>query len=188
MNFDFDTLIDRTNTNSWKWEKYPKEVLPFWIADMDFESPIEIKNALLNSINNGVYGYTQTNPELIEVLVDRLKSSHDWEIKPEWIVVLPGMVPGLYISANMFPEKETGIMTSIPVYRPFIETTLQANKVSKLIPFKRIDNRCEMDFDLMESQVSESDKRIMLCNPHNQKRRVYTTKRCSKYSERSWSA
>jgi cysteine-S-conjugate beta-lyase len=180
MNFDFDKIIDRSNTNSWKWEKYPKEVLPFWIADMDFESPIQIKDALKKSIDSGVYGYNQTFPELVDVFIERLKHRHKLKVELEAIVLLPGMVPALYATANMF---KGGIVTNTPVYRPFIESSLQASSNSKFIPFIEKNNRWEMDFDKMESIIDPDDKVFMLCNPHNPNGRVFTKKELLKLGE-----
>jgi cysteine-S-conjugate beta-lyase len=171
---DFDQLIDRTNTNSYKWDKYPPSVIPLWVADMDFEVAKPIKTALEKIVEHGVIGYSSTPDELLEVIIERLRSLHNWQIKKEWIILLPGLIPGLSTSAKCISKEPYAIMTSTPVYRPFLESAEYSDNELQNIPFVWENNRWEMDFDLMQSVVNERTKMFMLCNPHNPNGRVFT--------------
>ncbi|WP_255039541.1 MalY/PatB family protein [Lacihabitans soyangensis] len=171
---DFDKIIDRKNTNSYKWDKYPENVLPLWVADMDFEVAEPIKTALSKIVDHGVIGYSRTPDELVEVVVKRLKDRHNWGIQKEWIVWLPGLVPGLHSAARCISDDYFSVMTSSPVYRPFLEAAEIGNRRLQDIPFIWENERWEMDFEEMKKSVNPSTKLYMLCNPHNPNGRVFS--------------
>jgi cystathionine beta-lyase len=173
MTYNFNKPTNRKNTNSIKWDKFPEQILPLWIADMDFESPVEIKEALHEIVDTGIYGYSMAPNELFEVVISRLAENHHWQIKKEWIVLLPGLVPGLNAAARIFEEPDTEIMTSTPVYYNIILAGKTAGFKSIEIPFAWQNNRWEMDFEDMEKQVTPNTKMYMLCNPHNPNGRVF---------------
>jgi bifunctional pyridoxal-dependent enzyme with beta-cystathionase and maltose regulon repressor activities len=110
IKMDFDKIVDRKNTNSYKWDKYPEDVLPLWVADMDFEVAEPIKKALGRIIDHGVIGYSRTPDELVEVVLERIKDKHHWEIQKEWIVWLPGLVPGLHTAARCISDDYISVM------------------------------------------------------------------------------
>ena len=171
---DFDKIIDRKNTNSYKWDKYPEGVLPLWVADMDFEVAEPIKDALSKIVDHGVIGYSRTPDELVEVVVKRLKDRHKWDIQKEWIVWLPGLVPGLHTAARCISDDYFSVMTSSPVYRPFLEASEMGNRRLQDIPFIWRNDRWEMDFEEMKKSLNPSTKLYMLCNPHNPNGRVFS--------------
>lgn len=180
---NFDKLIDRRNTNSYKWDKYSEDVLPLWVADMDFQSAQPILDALQRIVNHGVLGYAHTPDELVEVVIDRLKTRHNWEIQKEWIVWLPGMVPGLHTSARLLGDDFTAVMTSTPVYYPFIQAADWGKRRLQDIPFVWQNNRWEMDFEKMEKTITPSTKMYMLCNPHNPNGRVFSKEELEKLAD-----
>lgn len=180
---DFDKIVDRKNTNSYKWDKYPENVLPLWVADMDFEVAEPIKEALSRIIDHGVIGYSRTPDELTEVVIERLKERHNWEIKKEWIVWLPGLVPGLHTASRCISDDYISVMTSSPVYRPFLEAAEIGNRRLQDVPFVWKNQRCEMDFEEMQKTVSPSTKLYMLCNPHNPNGRVFSKKELEKLAD-----
>ncbi len=174
IRMDFDKIVDRKNTNSYKWDKYPEDVLPLWVADMDFEVAEPIKKALSRIVDHGVIGYSRTPDELVEVVLERIKDKHHWEIQREWIVWLPGLVPGLHTAARCISDDFISVMTSSPVYRPFLESAEIANRRLQDIPFIWQNDRWEMDFEEMQKTVNPSTKLYMLCNPHNPNGRVFS--------------
>jgi cysteine-S-conjugate beta-lyase len=173
MTYNFDKPTNRKKTNSIKWDKFPEKVLPLWIADMDFESPIEIKEALQEIVDSGIYGYSMAPDELFEAIISRMAERHHWQIKKEWIVLLPGLVPGLNASARIFDDPKTEIMTSTPVYYNLALAGKTAGFKSLEIPLSYHNKRWEMDFEEMERQVTPKTKMYMLCNPHNPNGRVF---------------
>ena len=180
---DFDKLIDRRNTNSYKWDKYEGDVLPLWVADMDFEVAPAIKNALQKIVSHGVIGYSRTPDELVEVVIERMERLHNWKIKKDWIVWLPGLVPGLHTSAQCISDDYYSVMTSTPVYRPFLESADLGNRRLQGIPFVWKNDQWEMDFEEMEKTVNPSSKLYMLCNPHNPNGRVFSKEELEKLAD-----
>lgn len=180
---NFDKLIDRSNTNSYKWDKYSEDVLPLWVADMDFQSAPPIIEALQRIVSHGVLGYSHVSDELVEVVIDRLKTRHNWEIQKEWIVWLPGMVPGLHTATRILGDDFTAVMTSTPVYFPFLQAADWGKRRLQDIPFVWQNDRWEMDFVKMEQSVTPSTKMYMLCNPHNPNGRVFSKEELEKLAE-----
>ncbi len=180
---DFDKIIDRKNTNSYKWDKYPEGVLPLWVADMDFEVAEPIKDALSKIVEHGVIGYSRTPDELVEVVVKRLKDRHKWDIQKEWIVWLPGLVPGLHTAARCISDDYFSVMTSSPVYRPFLEASEMGNRRLQDIPFIWRNDRWEMDFEEMKKSLNPSTRLYMLCNPHNPNGRVFSKEELSQLAD-----
>lgn len=174
MPFNFDQAIPRENTNSYKWDKFDKSVLPMWVADMDFESPPAIKQALQELIDHGVFGYAHAPIELYEIVIDRLKNLHNWEVKEEWIVFLPGLVPGIHASTQLLGDRFNSVMTSTPVYHPFLQAADWGPRRLQAIPFARKENQWVMDFDQMKMSATPDTKMYLLCNPHNPNGRVFS--------------
>ncbi len=117
--FDFDREIDRRDTMSLKWDKYKGEdVLPMWVADTDFVSPPAVVEALTKRVAHGIFGYSRPSARLIELIMARLASRYGWTIQPEWLIFLPGVVPGLNLACKAWSQQGRGIITPKPVYYP----------------------------------------------------------------------
>ncbi|MCR9065158.1 MAG: PatB family C-S lyase [Cytophagales bacterium] len=174
MTYNFDKQTSRRNTNSMKWDFKPSNVHPMWVADMDFESPIEIKKALTKVVDSQIYGYAWPPNELYEVIIDRLSKNHHWKVQKEWIVLLPGLVPGLHASARVLPEDKSSIMTTTPVYYHLFRSAQTAGKKTTEVPFKRENGQWKMDFDKMKAELTQEVGMYMLCNPHNPNGRVFS--------------
>lgn len=183
MPFNFNKPTNRKNTGSIKWDKYPDDVLPLWVADMDFESPVEIKEALQKIVDTQIYGYSNAPEELYQVIIERLKNKHNWEIEKEWIVLLPGLVPGLHASARIFDLENMEVMTSTPVYYHLSLAGKYAGLKTSEVPLIWQNARWEMDFEQMQSQVNSDTKIYMLCNPHNPNGRVFSEKELNQLSD-----
>ncbi|MCZ6674018.1 MAG: PatB family C-S lyase [Verrucomicrobia bacterium] len=177
MQYDFDTPVDRRNTASLKWDKYSdRNIIPFWVADMDFNSAPEIQEALKTRLAHGVYGYTVPSEEVKQSVVDYLLRDHGYEIDPKWIVWTPGIVPALNLFCRAFGESGSSVMTATPVYPPFL--TAPANSDRNLIQIELMwdGNRWTFDFDKMEEAIRPDTKSFILCNPHNPVGRVFDRK------------
>lgn len=174
MQYDFETPIDRKGTASLKWEKYQNsDVLPFWVADMDFLSAPEITDALTERVKHGVFGYTVPSDEVKQSVVNYLARDHGYEIDPAWIMWTPGVVPALNLFCRAFGEKGSSVMTVTPVYPPFL--TAPSNSGRNLISVDLLWDgaRWTFDFEKMETAITPETKSFILCNPHNPVGRVF---------------
>lgn len=170
---DFDRVIDRSATSSAKWSKYHSDVLPFWVADMDFAAPGFILDAIRERIDHGVLGYTETPPELIDAVLTWLSDSFGWKVSPLWLVWLPGVVPGFNLACRAAGSPGDSVMMSVPVYHPFLPAPGHGGRRSIEVPLIRDGNEWVMDFDAMAAAASADTRLFMLCNPHNPTGRSY---------------
>ncbi|MEO0794322.1 MAG: PatB family C-S lyase [Verrucomicrobiota bacterium] len=174
MAYDFDTILDREGTGSLKWDKYAgRDVLPLWVADMDFRSAPEILEALNARTAHGVMGYTLPHTEVIDAVLGYLSRVHGYEAKAEWLHWLPGVVPALNVVARAYGGPEDEIMTCTPVYPPFLSCAPWQSKGLVTSHLKRVGDEWTFDFADMEAKVSSKTKAFILCNPHNPVGRVF---------------
>ena len=123
---DFDTPIDRLNTGSNKWSKYPADVLPMWVADMDFAAPQCVTDALHQRVDHGVFGYGSPPMSLAGAIVEALQRDHGWAVNPDWLVWLPGLVSGLNIVCRAVGGPGVEVLTAGPGYPPFLRAIRSA--------------------------------------------------------------
>jgi cystathionine beta-lyase len=174
-NFDFHTVIDRRNTASLKWDKYKgRDILPLWVADMDFKSPPAVLKALHERVEHGVFGYAVTPQALIDITVSKLFELHGWRVHPEWLVWLPGLVTGLNVTCRAVGNPGDDVMTAIPVYPPFLSAPLHFQRNVVTVPLVCRDGKWEFDFEELEQAITPKTRLLMLCNPHNPVGRVFT--------------
>lgn len=175
MTYDFDELIDRTNTDSFKWDKYKnRDIIPLWVADMDFKAAPPILKALEDVTKQGVIGYWHAPDELADVIVKRLEERHNWKIEKDWIVYLPGLVPGLTLSCMVVGNDGDEIITTVPVYGPFMKAPEAAKKKLVKVQMKLENNRWTLDFDAIRAAITPRTRMFMLCNPYNPAGTVFT--------------
>jgi cystathionine beta-lyase len=168
MPFDFDTPIDRKGTYSEKWERYAgSEIIPLWVADMDFRSPPAILQALHDRIDHGVLGYTAVPQPLIEVFCQYVRDSYHWDISPDWVVFIPGLVCGLNITAAAVGQPGDSVLTATPVYPPFFSGPKNMGRQVLRVPLARTGGRWQLDFEAFERAVQPDTRLFLLCNPHN---------------------
>ncbi len=171
--YDFDKIIDRTGSHSIKYdalkELYGREdLIPLWVADMDFETPDFIIEALHKRLEHPILGYTEAYDGYWQSIVDWLKSRHDWTVKREWIRYIPGIVKGIGMAINCFTEPDDKIIIQTPVYHPFRLVPEHNGRKVVNNPLKiSADGHCEMAFEQLESVIDSSCKMIILANPHN---------------------
>lgn len=175
MSFDFDTPINRKGTESLKWDIYQgRDVLPLWVADMDFTSPPQVLAALHERVNHGIFGYNLTPRALKETIIERLRLRHDWEVQPDWIVWLPGLVTGLNIACRAVASPGEAILTTIPVYPPFLSAPGLAGCELITVEHLHRNHVYQIDFEAIKAAVKERTRLFLLCNPQNPTGRVFT--------------
>lgn len=173
--YDFTTVPSRHDTGSLKWQKYAgRDVLPMWVADMDFVSPGPVRQALMDRVGHGVYGYTIPYAAVEDAVMDYFRRDHGLEIEREWLVWMPGLVPALNTAARAYGEPGAAVLTHTPVYPPFLSAPLWQGKTLQAVPLKLDGERYTFDFAAMAAAVTDQTRLFILCNPHNPVGRVWT--------------
>ena len=191
MNYDFDQIIDRRGTESAKWRNYPDDVLPLWVADMDFVSPEPVLRALRAAVDHGVFGYPRglhgEGPELPEyaaVIVERLRDRYAWHIEPQDILFLPGIVVGLNVMGNMFRAQGGSMVVQPPVYTPILTAPDTATLTRREAPLVRqADGTYAVAWDQFTAAFQDDTRAFILCNPHNPAGRVYRRAELARMAE-----
>jgi cystathionine beta-lyase len=182
--FDFDSPVDRRNTASVKWDRYKgKDILPLWVADMDFKAPPAVLDALHRQVEHGVFGYTYPSEELTASVVAMLKDRHGWAVKSEWIVWLPGLVTGINVACRAVGSQGDAGMTCTPVYPPFLSAPALGGRGLITVPHQSDGKRYGFDFDAIEKAITPETKLFLLCNPQNPTGRVFSQKELHRLSE-----
>ncbi len=184
MKYDFDTILDRQQSESIKWLLYDKDVLPMWIADMDFVSPPAILDALHKRIDHGVFGYPTETDEMKEVIVDWMARRHQWHITAEEILFFPGVVSAFNLVSHAVCQPGDGVLLQTPAYPPFLQVASNVNLVqqeNELIADK--NGYYQVDFDAFEKSIEPNTKLFILCNPQNPAGRVFTKFELEKMAE-----
>ncbi|NIP88445.1 MAG: putative C-S lyase [Gammaproteobacteria bacterium] len=177
---EFDVEIDRTNTSSSKWDKYAgRDVLPFWVADMDFAMPSFIQSAIAERLAHPVLGYTRTPDAAVAAFQNWLKRSFGWDVPEEWLVWIPGVVTGFNLAARAVAEPGGSVLIPTPVYYPFLSTPRHAGQDSIEVPLVSDGDRWTMDFDAMGAACRTGTRLFMLSNPQNPTGRAYTEEELS---------
>lgn len=175
MTHDFDRTVDRRGTNSLKWDLYKgKEIIPLWVADMDFRVSPAIIRALQAHVNHGVFGYTLVPDELIDVVIGRLATQYQWKIERDWIVWLPGLVTGINVACRAVGDTGDEVLTTVPIYPPFLTAPGNSSRELGTVPLMEGAGGWEIDFDLLEPAITPRTRILLLCSPHNPTGRVFT--------------
>ena len=173
MKYDFDQVIERRNTDSVKWLRYGNEVLPLWVADMDFVSPEPIVKALHERVDHRIFGYAMASKELVSVIRERLKRLYEWDVPTEHIILVPGVVTGLNLAFLLFADPGDGVLVQPPVYSHFITDPVSRGRTLNESPLDRTGDTYEIDFDAFEHTITRETRIFVLCNPHNPVGRVF---------------
>ena len=178
MKYDFDKLINRKNTNSLKYDfaierKRPEDAIPLWVADMDFATLDEVKNALIEKANYGVFGYSEPKERYFKAINNWFKVNHNWDIDTSKVVLACGVVLAIAATIRALTKENDAVLICQPVYYPFEETIKVNNRKLVVSELKNINNHYEVDFNDFEKKIVENDvKLFILCNPHNPVGRV----------------
>ncbi|MHC5083462.1 MAG: MalY/PatB family protein [Planctomycetota bacterium] len=168
-------IVDRSASDSLKWSKYRgTDVLPMWVADMDFRCAEPILEALHQRIDHGVFGYTISTSEAKQAIVDWLSSQHHWHVEPDWIVFVPGLVSALHSVCRAYAKDDGHVMTFTPVYPPFMSSPKQSNRQLLTCPLQEINGSYTFDLDQFENTLTDKTETLLLCSPHNPVGRVWT--------------
>ena len=170
----FDQVYERRQTDSQKWQKYEgQDILPMWVADMDFRAPEPVLQALRDRIDHGIFGYARPEPSAIEAVIEMLERNYRWKVDPDWLVWLPGLVVGLNIASRAFASEGEAILTNTPIYPPFLlGPRFQGRSIAKA-PMALDGDRWVIDWDAMEAAIGDNVKMFFFCNPHNPCARVF---------------
>lgn len=180
-NLDFDTVINRRNTNCLKYDfaqkrGMPEGILPLWVADMDFKISSYIQEAVEREVSHGIFGYSEVQEDYFKALRDWTKAHYDWDIDAKWLIKTPGIVYALAMAVKAYTNEKDAVMIQQPVYYPFREVILDNNR--KLVDHTLVQDEngtYHMDFESFENKIKEEKvKLFFLCNPHNPVGRVWT--------------
>jgi cystathionine beta-lyase len=184
--FDFTTPIDRTGVPGDKWGRYAgRDILPMWVADMDFAAPQPILDALHARIDHGVFGYTDAWPGLVEAVVEGIARDHGWRIEPDWLVWLPGVVTGFNIACALAGDPGDGVFTATPVYPPFLFAPGNCDRRLQRADLALSGSHWHWDWDAVDTAIDTHTRLLMLCNPHNPVGRVFTRDELLALAERA---
>ena len=172
-NYDFDKVIDRTGTNAVKLEALQRlygrtDLLPLWVADMDFETPSFITEALRQRLEHSLFGYTEMPDNYWAVVADWIESHHNWKVEQEWLTYIPGIVKGIGMVVNFFVKEDEKVIIQPPVYHPFRLTPQGNGRQVVYNPLREeADGTYSMDFENLEAVADEKCRVLLLSNPHN---------------------
>ncbi|PNR92802.1 MalY/PatB family protein [Petrotoga sp. 9PWA.NaAc.5.4] len=189
MIYNFDELIDRKNTDSVKWnglkELYGRDdVIPMWVADMDFKSPPQIIKALKERADHGIFGYPMVDENYFDPFIIWIKKRHSWEIDKSWIVPADGVVDALKIAILAYSKPGDNVVIQSPVYYPFYNIIKANGRMILKNPLKLNKNGYEMDFEDLDAKLNMNrTKLLILCNPHNPVGRVWKKEELERLSE-----
>lgn len=201
MKYDFDRVIDRSDTGSVKWDLYrggthagpisaisanlgDEGSIPMWVADMDFTAPPPVIAALEKRVRHGIFGYTTVGDSYYETVIKWFKRRHNWDIKQEWISTAPGIVPALHFAVRTFCQPGDKVLVQHPVYYPFFRSILNGGCEIASNPLINNNGHYEMDFDDLEIKAADpAVKLAILCSPHNPVGRVWTQEELRRYGE-----
>ncbi len=188
MSYNFDEVIDRSNTGSMKWDFYKRyfeeeEIIPMWVADMDFRAPEPVIEAVEKVARFGIYGYTEETESYRKAVVEWLKRRHNWAIKIEWLHYSPGVVPALHWIIRRFAHPGDKVILQPPVYYPFFEAVNTGGCHVVNNPLKQVGDSYQMDFEDLEKKIDDRVKMIILCSPHNPVGRVWSREELTRLGE-----
>jgi cysteine-S-conjugate beta-lyase len=165
MKYDFDTYIERRGSDSMKWGRYADDVLPLWVADMDFAAPPPVIAAMQKRLDQGVFGYGLETAELNAAVVNYVHRRYGWDIESDWLVWLPGLVSGLNVTCKTV---EGGVFTTTPVYPPFMSAPQNEGRALTTTALLDTAEGWRWDFDAVDKQLAAKPSKLwLLCHPHN---------------------
>lgn len=189
-NLDFDKVIDRRNTRCLKYDfakrrGMPEDVLPLWVADMDFATSSYIEDALIERAKHGIFGYSEVQTPYFEILANWLKKHHNWDVQEKWLIKTPGVVFALAMAVKAYTEIGESVLIQAPVYYPFYEVIRDnGRKIVENELYLGDDNRYHIDFEDFEDKIiSEKVRLFILCSPHNPVGRVWTAEELVKLGD-----
>ena len=175
MAFDFDSCPERAGTDSTKWHKYAdKDIIPCWIADMDFKAPPAVIEVIRERAAHGVFGYPAQRDSVFAAVVNHVRRRHGWEIKPEWITFMCSLVPGIHAAIRCASKPGESVVTTAPVYPPFMTAPVLSERNPLKLEMVFTDGRWTFDWAKLEAACAQPHAKVLLlCNPYNPLARVF---------------
>lgn len=176
MEYDFLTPIDRRQYPSQKWDRYDADILPLWIADMDFSAPPAVTRALAERVAHPVYGYAKPSSSLDDSLRDWSREHYGWEVPREAIVWLPGVVPALHLASLALTSPGAGVVTTTPIYPPFLKVAQKTGRLAQMAPLTEpltAGGPWRLDLEVLEAAITPETELLLWCHPHNPTGRVW---------------
>jgi cysteine-S-conjugate beta-lyase len=183
VEYDFDQVVERRGTDSVKWCRYSEDVLPLWVADMDFRSPQPVIDALRDRVEHGVFGYGTESPEVRAVIQERLQRLYGWNTQPGDYLFTPGIVVALNLVARALSEPGEEILIQPPVYPPFFGIEKNSGRAIQQAPLVYGEGGYGIDFDAFERAITPRTRIFLLCNPHNPVGRMFTRAELERLAE-----
>ncbi|MFC0268914.1 MalY/PatB family protein [Kushneria aurantia] len=177
--FDFTTPLDRRVHPSTRWQQFDEDVLPLWVADMDFAVAPVIQQALAARLAHPVFGYAHPDAALTQALCDWSESHYDWPIEADWQQWLPGVVPALHVASLALTDPGDGVLTVTPIYPPFLHVAENTGRTAQSAPMREPtadDPHWRLDFEALEAAVTPDTRLLLWCHPHNPTGRVFDAK------------
>lgn len=186
--YSFDELIDRKGSYSMKWDTLKEifgseDMLPFWVADMDFKAPPGVIEALSKRVEHGVFGYPAKGHSFFAAAAAWQHQRHNWQVETDWIVGSPGVVPAISMAILALTEPGDKIIIQPPVYPPFFQCVLKNGRQLVENPLMVVNGRYEIDFDDLKVKISSGAKMLLLCSPHNPVGRVWTREELTRLAQ-----
>lgn len=186
MSFNFDKPTDRKGSDSQKWQKYAgRDILPMWVADMDFDVAPAIVDALNRRAAHPVFGYARPLQSTVDAVVGAMAGRYGWNVDPSWIVWLPGLVCGLNVLCRAFADEGDEVLSLSPVYPPFTAAPRYQGRVARSVPLA-LDSaarRWEIDWDALERAVTPRTRLFIFCHPHNPVARIWSRDELSRIAD-----
>ena len=180
----FQQAPDRRHSDSWKWQKYAgRDILPMWVADMDFAAPPAVQAALAERVAHGVYGYPDVLPGVAGAVSDWLAREYGWHIEADWLVWLPGRVGGLNVACRAVGEPGDAVLTATPVYPPFMSAPQLSGRELQTALLQEGADGWRWDWAAMEAALTPRTRLLMLCHPHNPVGRVWSAEELAEVAD-----
>ena len=186
MNFNFDNIIERRNTYSIKYDPVsrgkPADVLPLWVADMDFAAPPCVQEALISRARHGIFGYSEPDTAYFDVIRNWFEQRFNWTTRRDWLTITPGVVTALYLAVSALTEPGDGVVIQQPVYRPFESCVIHTGRQLLVNELVYSEGRYSIDFQDFEEKIKQA-KLFIMCNPHNPVGRVWNNDELTRMGE-----
>lgn len=184
MIYDFDELPNRRGSESIKWNQYEEDVLPMWVADMDFRSPEPVVEALEARIRHGVFGYPVEIEQLREVIIERLEQLYDWQVQPDEVIFMPGVIKGFNLACQAVATPGDAVLVQPPIYPPILEAPEIAGiERREAVLVQDEEGNYTVDWDSFEGAIDGGTRLFILCNPHNPTGRVFSREELARMAE-----
>ena len=174
VKFDFDAPVERRGTWSARWERYPADVIPLWVADTDFRAPPRVIEAMQRRMAHGVFGYNVPPAALRDAVIERMQRLYGWRVEPDWVVFVSGIVPGLHLAARHLTRADQHALVPTPVYHHLKRSLILAKREHTDVPLVLSKGRWVWDEDFLGGAARPNSRLLFLCNPQNPGGTIFT--------------